>query len=73
MDEPSQFFWIDDAFGVTQYESPLVQGWNHSLAQVKAMLRQGVKIVITSRNYIYNRARHDLKKVHSRCSAKARS
>lgn len=61
VDEPSQFFWIDDAFGVTQYESPLVQGWNHSLAQVKTMLRQGVKIVMTSRNYIYNRARHDLK------------
>lgn len=61
VDEPSQFFWVDDAFGVTQYEAPLVQGWNHSLAQVKAMLRQGVKIVMTSRNYIYNRARHDLK------------
>jgi len=28
-DEPSQFFWIDDAFGVTQYESFLVRGWNH--------------------------------------------
>jgi hypothetical protein len=62
VNEPSQFFWIDDAFGVTQYESALVQGWNHSLMQVKAMLRQGVKIVMTSRNYIYNSARHDLKK-----------
>lgn len=61
VDEPSQFFWVDDAFGVTQYESPLVHGWNHSLAQVKAMLRQGCKIVMTSRDYIYNRARHDLK------------
>lgn len=59
--EPSQFFWVDDAFGVTQYESPLVHGWNHSLAQVKAMLRQGAKIVMTSRDYIYNRARQDLK------------
>ena len=59
--EPSQFFWIDDAFGVTQYESPLVHGWNHSLVQVKTMLRQGAKIVMTSRDYIYNRARHDLK------------
>jgi len=59
--EPSQFFWIDDAFGVTQYESPLVHGWNHCLTQVKAMLRQGAKIVMTSRDYIYNRARHDLK------------
>lgn len=61
VDEPSQFFWIDDAFGVTQYESPLVHGWNHSLVQVKTMLRQGAKIVMTSRDYIYNRARHDLK------------
>ena len=61
MDEPSQFFWIDDAFGVTQYESPLVHGWNHCLSQVKAMLRQGAKIVMTSRDYIYKRARHDLK------------
>ncbi|HDY7617318.1 TPA: hypothetical protein RQJ81_004271 [Vibrio vulnificus] len=61
VEEPSQFFWIDDAFGVTQYESSLVHGWNHSLAQIKAMLRQGVKIVMTSRDYIYNRARQDLK------------
>ena len=61
VDEPAQFFWIDDAFGVTQYESPLVHGWNHSLTQVKTMLRRGCKIVMTSRDYIYNRARHDLK------------
>lgn len=59
--EPSQFFWIDDAFGVTQYESPLVHGWNHCLPQIKTMLRQGAKIVMTSRDYIYKRARHDLK------------
>ena len=61
VDEPTQFFWVDDAFGVTQYESPLVHGWNHSLVQVKTMLRQGAKIVMTSRDYIYNRARNDLK------------
>lgn len=61
VEEPTQFFWIDDAFGVTQYESSLAHGWNHTLAQIKAMLRQGVKIVMTSRDYIYNRARQDLK------------
>lgn len=61
VDEPSQFFWIDDAFGVTQYESPLVHGWNHSLAQVKTILLHGAKIVMTSRDYIYKRARNDLK------------
>ena len=60
-DEPSQFFWVDDAFGVSQYESQLVHGWNHKLAQIKAMLKKGAKIVMTSRDYIYNRARKDLK------------
>lgn len=60
-DEPSQFSWVDDAFGVMQYESFLVHGWNHALPQVKAMLRKGAKIVMTSRDYIYRRARNDLK------------
>lgn len=60
-DEPSQFFWLDDAFGVTQYEEFLVHGWNRILPQLKPMLRKGAKIVMTSRDYIYNRARRDLK------------
>jgi hypothetical protein len=60
-DEPSQFFWIDDAFGVSQYESHLVYAWNHRPADIKAMLKKGAKIVMTSRDYIYNRARKDLK------------
>lgn len=60
-DDPNQFFWIDDAFGVTQYESDLVNSWNHILPQVKTMLKQGIKIVMTSRNYIYSRARNELK------------
>ncbi len=59
--EPSQFFWIDDAFGVTQYESHLVRGWNHSFLQIKAMIKRQAKIVMTSRDYIYNRARKELK------------
>lgn len=60
-DEPSQFFWVDDAFGVTQYEDFLVRRWNHILPQIRPMLRRGAKIVMTSRDYIYNRARKDLK------------
>jgi len=59
--EPSQFFWLDDAFGVTQYEDFLVHRWNHVLPQIRAMLRKGTKIVMTSRDYIYNRARRELK------------
>lgn len=60
-EEKSQFFWIDDAFGIMQYESSLTHSWNHILPQVKTMLRQGAKIVMTSRDYIYKRARRDLK------------
>jgi hypothetical protein len=60
-EEPSQFFWLDDAFGVTQYEDSLVRRWNHILPQIRPMLRKGAKIVMTSRDYIYNRARKDLK------------
>ena len=60
-EEPSQFFWVDDAFGIMQYESSLAHSWNHVLPQVRTMLRQGAKIVMTSRDYIYKRARRDLK------------
>jgi len=60
-EEPSQFFWVDDAFGIMQYESSLAHSWNRILPQVRTMLRQGAKIVMTSRDYIYNRARRDLK------------
>lgn len=44
-----------------QYESSLAYSWNHILPQVRTMLRQGAKIVMTSRDYIYKRARRDLK------------
>lgn len=60
-EELSQFFWVDDAFGIMQYESSLAHSWNHILPQVRTMLRHGAKIVMTSRDYIYKRARHDLK------------
>jgi len=59
--EKSQLFWIDDAFGVTQYESSLVSGWNQIISEVKTILRQGNRVVMTSRDYIYNRARNELK------------
>lgn len=59
--ERSQFFWIDDAFGVTQYESGLAASWNQVLNEIKTILHQGNRVVMTSRDYIYNRARKDLK------------
>jgi hypothetical protein len=61
--EKEQFIWIDDAFGVTQHESSLTQRWNHAMPQVKSMLKKGVKIVMTSRDYIYEEARKALKTI----------
>jgi hypothetical protein len=58
---PFQFFWIDDAFGVTQYEQPLVLDWNRIFPKVKAMLSAGARVVLTSRDYIYKRAKQNLK------------
>ncbi|UIR57792.1 restriction endonuclease [Sphingobacterium sp. SRCM116780] len=60
--DPNQFFWIDDAFGKTRYEAPLCHEWNMWLPQISAMLMKGAKIVMTSRDYIYNLAKKDLKK-----------
>ena len=60
-DEPSQFFWLDDAFGMTQCDYSTVQDWNHVLTDLSAALRTGAKVVMTSRDYIYNAARQGLK------------
>ena len=59
--EGSQFFWLDDAFGVTQYEESSVLRWNHVLPRIEPMLLSGAKIVMTSRDYIYKHARKKLK------------
>ena len=60
-EHPQQFFWIDDAFGVTQFELSLSLDWNRVFPKVKAMINSGARVVLTSRDYIYNRAKHTLK------------
>jgi energy-coupling factor transporter ATP-binding protein EcfA2 len=60
-EEPAQFFWIDDAFGVTQFELPLALDWNRIFPKAKAMISAGARIVLTSRDYIYKRAKQNLK------------
>jgi hypothetical protein len=59
--ESSQFFWIDDAFGATQYDRTLALQWNRVFPHVLAAIRRGSKVVMTSRDYIFNAARYDLK------------
>src|SRR5207247_9713766 len=60
-DQPAQFFAVDDAFDGNQYGAHLGYGWNHILPKIRTMLRTGARIVMTSRDYIYNRARKELK------------
>ena len=60
--EPTQVFWVDDAFGATQYERDLVRRWNLVLPQqLPAMLRRSARVIMTSRDYIYAQAREELK------------
>ncbi|MFG1425718.1 nSTAND3 domain-containing NTPase [Roseixanthobacter glucoisosaccharinicivorans] len=60
-EEPNQFFWIDDAFGPTQIQGNLVNGWNSRLKLLRAAAKSGARILMTSRTYIWNSARHQLK------------
>lgn len=59
--EPKQFFWIDDAFGATQFDWSSVAAWNHAFPHIHAAIRRGAKVLFTSRDYIYRSARKHLK------------
>jgi hypothetical protein len=59
--EPSQFFWIDDAFGAVRHDWTLTQGWSMRMASVMTAVKNGAKVVMTSRDYIYRDARRALK------------
>ena len=59
--EPRQFFWVDDAFGQTQYERPRALSWNYAFPALIAAIKQGAALVFTSRDYIYRAALNDLK------------
>jgi energy-coupling factor transporter ATP-binding protein EcfA2 len=59
--EPSQFFWLDDAFGATQLDLPATLEWNRALSHVGAACRRGAKVIFTSRDYVYRAARNFLK------------
>lgn len=59
--EPRQFFWVDDAFGATQFDSSTTADWNSVLMHMMAAIRRGARIVFTSRDYVYKYARDVLK------------
>lgn len=59
--DSNRFYWIDDAFGATQMDYSSTIGWNSAFPQINAAIRQGVKVLFTSRDYIYNSAKQYLK------------
>jgi hypothetical protein len=59
--EPKQFFWVDDAFGATQFDWSSAAAWNRVFPHLQAAIRRGARVLFTSRNYIYHSARQHLK------------
>lgn len=59
--EPRQFFWVDDAFGTTQYQRTSAYQWNRVFPHMQAAIKRGTCILFTSRDYIYRAALSDLK------------
>ncbi|RBP52991.1 hypothetical protein [Arenicella xantha] len=57
----NQFFWIDDAWGNTQYQKDRTEAWNQIFPLMQAAMHAGSKFLITSRDYIWNSAQKDLK------------
>jgi len=59
-DEP-QLFWLDDAFGATQFDRSLALSWTSSITRVDAAIKNGSMFVLTSRDYIFKAAYNFLK------------
>ncbi len=56
-----QLFWLDDAFGATQFDYTLARAWTTALPRITSAIRGGSKVVLTSRDYIFRAARGYLK------------
>ncbi len=59
--EPRQFFWVDDAFGATQFDAGAATEWNRVFSHMESAIHRGARILFTSRDYIYKAARRNLK------------
>jgi hypothetical protein len=56
-----QFFWIDDAWGNTQYQRQTAEAWNQVFPLMQGAMKRGTRFLITSRDYIWRAAQSDLK------------
>ncbi|MGA2435844.1 MAG: hypothetical protein ABSG25_11220 [Bryobacteraceae bacterium] len=59
--ESKQFFWVDDAFGATQFDWSSAASWNQTFPHIHAAIRRGARVLFTSRDYIYRSAKQHLK------------
>ena len=59
-DDPGQFLWVDDAFGVTQHDPIRALEWNHRQPLLRTAIDNGALVVFTSRDYIFNAAKEHL-------------
>ncbi len=59
--EPDQFFWVDDAFGDVRHQEQLTHDWARNMPHVMTAISKGARVVLTSRDYIYQEARPLLK------------
>lgn len=59
--EPRQFFWVDDAFGTTQYQQETTFAWNRVFPHLQSAINSGARILFTSRDYIFKAAINNLK------------
>jgi hypothetical protein len=57
----AQFYWIDDAWGNTQYQRQTAESWNQVFPLIQAAIKRGTRFLITSRDYIWKAAQSDLK------------
>ena len=56
-----QFFWIDDAWGSTQFQRERTEAWNQVFPLMQGAMKKGTRFLITSRDYIWQQARKELK------------
>ncbi|MDE0665981.1 MAG: hypothetical protein OXH67_10345 [Acidimicrobiaceae bacterium] len=56
-----QLFWLDDAFGATQFTPSLAHSWQRIIPKVKSAISTGSKFVLTTRDYIRSHASRYLK------------
>ena len=56
-----QFLWVDDAFGPNHFDAGRMARWNAELGALRAAVEGGARVVFTSRNYIWEAARPNLK------------